>query len=93
MEFGSGSEEMSKVLFAGDNIAVLCESVDTNEDFWLIMVDMLAHTVVSSFTDGWNQTFFEGNQLSGVSTTRESGKDLGCTICLKILHKFINTLI
>jgi hypothetical protein len=52
VEFGSGGEEMSEVLFAGDNIAVLCESVDTNEVFWLIMVDMPAHTMVSSFTDG-----------------------------------------
>jgi hypothetical protein len=88
VEFGSRSEEMSKVLFAGDNIAVLCESVDTNEDFWLIMVDMPAHTMVSSFMDGWNQTFFEG-----VSTTRELGKDPSHTICLKMLHMYINTLI
>jgi hypothetical protein len=59
-EFGSGGEEMSGVLFAGDNIAILCESIDTNEDFWLIMVSMPAHTVVNTFTDGWNQTFYEG---------------------------------
>jgi hypothetical protein len=63
VEFGSGGEEMLEVLFAGDNIAVLCESVDTNEDFWLITVDMPAHTVVNTFIDGWNQTFYEGESV------------------------------
>jgi hypothetical protein len=61
VEFRSG--EMSEVLFARDNIAVLCENVDTYEDFLLIMVDMSAHTVVNNFTDGWNQTFFEGESV------------------------------
>jgi hypothetical protein len=63
VEFRSGGEEMSEVLFARDNIAVLCENVDTYEDFLLIMVDMSAHTVVNNFTDGWNQTFFEGESV------------------------------
>ena len=63
MEFGSGGEEILEVLFVRDNIAVLYKNIDTNKDFWLIMVDMPIHTVVSSFMDGWNQTFFEGESI------------------------------
>ena len=70
VHFGSGGEAMSKDLVVGDDAAILCKSHDTNEQFCIVLIDMPVHTVVSTFTDGWNQTFFEE------STMRELGKIL-----------------
>ena len=45
---------MSDELVMGDNAAILCENHDTNEEFWIVLIDMPAHTVLTTFTDGWN---------------------------------------
>lgn len=46
-------------VYVGDNVAVIIDS-ETNEQFWLLLVDKVVHNVEESFKDQWGNSYVEG---------------------------------
>jgi hypothetical protein len=63
MEYGSGREEMADDVVVGDNIAMLCQSSTSDENFWIMLVDTTIHMVKKHFIDVWGQKWFQGDYV------------------------------
>lgn len=47
-------------VYVGENIAIIIDS-ETNEQFWLLLVDKVVHSVEESFEDQWGNSYVEGD--------------------------------
>ncbi len=55
MECGIGGEWIANLICVGDNVAMIADN-ETNEQFWLLLVDKTIHVVHESFEDGWGNS-------------------------------------
>jgi hypothetical protein len=65
MEYGSGREEMADDVVVGDNIAMLCQSSTSDENFWIMFVDTTIHMVKKHFIDVWAKSCFKETMSYG----------------------------
>lgn len=57
---GIGGELITNAVCVGDNVAIIAKS-ETNEQFWLLLVDRTIHIVHESFEDEWDNFHVEGD--------------------------------
>jgi hypothetical protein len=60
--YGYGEEAIVDKVDVGHNIVVPCES-EIGKELWLILCDKAKHNVTETFTDQYNNTYYEGDEV------------------------------
>ncbi len=55
-----GGEWIANGIYVGDNFVVIANS-ETNEQFWLLLMDKVLHNVEDSFGNQWGNSYVEGD--------------------------------
>ena len=62
IEFGGDGGNLCDNVYIGDNISFLYNN-GGDEEFWLLPIDQVVHTLHATIVDGWGQEFLEGEYV------------------------------